>query len=153
MKKRNALLLAVATLVLGYGLNNAAMGDMTAKNIAYVDVGAVVSSSAQVQALRKENETKSQELEKWIQTVQKDVEKQKTKEAKEKLIKKYNADFEKKKMDLAKNYQTKLQLIDKSISDSIAQQARLNGYDMVLSKGVVLYGGDDLTEAVKKVVK
>ena len=153
MKKRYALLLAVATLVLGYGLNNAAISDTAVKNIAFVDVGAVVSSSAQVQALKIENETKSQELEKWIQTVQKDVEKQKTKEAKEKLIKKYNADFEKKKMDLAKTYQTKLQAIDKSISDSIAQQAKLNGYDIVLSKGVVLYGGDDLTDEVKKVVK
>ena len=153
MKKRNALILAAATLVLGYGINNAAMSDMAAKNIAYVDVPAVVSSSAQVQALKKENETKTKELEKWIQTVQADVEKQKTQEAKEKLIKKYNADFEKKKQDLAKNYQTKLQLIDKNISDSIAQQARLNGYDIVLSKGVVLYGGDDLTDAVKKVVK
>lgn len=153
MKKRYALVLAAAALALGYGINNAAMSDMAAPNIAYVDVASVVSSSAQVQALKKENETKTKELEKWIKTVQADVEKQKTQEAKEKLIKKYNADFEKKKVDLAKNYQEKLQLIDKSISDSIAQQARLNGYDIVLSKGVVLYGGDDLTESVKKVVK
>ena len=52
-----------------------------------------------------------------------------------------------------KNYATKLEAIDKSISAQIASQAKLGGYDIVLAKGVVLYGGSDITEAVKKAVK
>ena len=126
---------------------------MAASNVAVVDVQAVVAKSAQVQALKKEQQTKMQELDKWLKTAKADVEKQKTQEGKEKLLKKYNSDFEKKKADIAKNYQTKLQAIDKSISATIAEQAKLKGYDMVISKGVVIFGGDDITADVQKVVK
>jgi outer membrane protein len=146
MKKLLVTTLLLATM----GITNAAMADT---NIAVVDVQAVVSKSAQVQALKKEQQTKMQDLEKWLKTVRADVEKQQTQEGKEKLVKKYDAEFAKKKEAIAKNYQTKLQAIDKSITETIANQAKLKGYDMVITKGTVLYGGDDITQDIMKVVK
>lgn len=143
-------LLVTTLLLVTMGITNAAMADT---KIAVVDVQAVVSKSAQVQALKKEQQTKMQELEKWLKTVRADVEKQQTQEGKEKLVKKYNAEFAKKKEAIAKNYQTKLQEIDKSITATIASQAKLKGYDMVITKGTVLYGGDDITQDIIKVVK
>ena len=143
--------LLITTLLLGtIGISTSVIA---ASNVAVVDVQAVVAKSAQVQALKKEQQTKMQDLEKWLNTAKADVEKQKTQEGKEKLLKKYNSEFEKKKTDIAKNYQTKLQAIDKSISATIAEQAKLKGYDMVISKGVVVYGSDDITADVQKVVK
>ena len=68
-------------------------------------------------------------------------------------MKKYNTEFAKKKTEIAKNYQTKLQAIDKSITDTIAAQAKAKGYTMVISKGVVVYGGDDITAEIQKAVK
>ncbi len=124
-----------------------------AQNIAVVDIPAVVAKSAQVQALKKEQQTKMQDLEKWLKTAQEDVKKQQTQEGKEKLLKKYNTEFAKKKEAIAKDYTTRLQAVDKSITDTIATQAKLKGYDMVISKGVVIYGGDDITADVQKVVK
>lgn len=121
--------------------------------IAVVDVPAVVAKSAQVKALKTEQQAKLKDLEKWLKTAQADVEKQKTDAGKEKLLKKYTTDFEKKKADIAQNYQIKLQEIDKSISATIAAQAKMNGYDVVIAKGVILYGGDDITEEIQKVVK
>lgn len=114
---------------------------------------AVVAQSQQVKALKQEQTKKMQDLEKWLTTVKTDVEKQQTQEGKEKLLKKYNAEFAKKKEAIAKDYQARLQTIDKSISDTIAQQAKAKGYDIVISKGMVLYGGDDITADVTKVVK
>ena len=146
MKKLLVTTLLLATM----GITNAAMADT---NIAVVDVQAVVSKSAQVQALKKEQQTKMQDLGKWLKTVRADVEKQQTQEGKEKLVKKYDAEFAKKKEAIAKNYQTKLQEIDKSITATIASQAKLKGYDMVITKGIVLYGGDDITEDVVALVK
>lgn len=146
MKKLLVTTLLLATM----GITNAAMADT---KIAVVDVPAVVNKSAQVQALKKEQQTKLQELEKWLTTARADVEKQKTQESKEKLVKKYDAEFSKKKEVIAKNYQTKLQEIDKSITATIENQAKLKGYDMVISKGTVLYGGDDITQDIMKVVK
>ena len=146
MKKLLVTTLLLATM----GITNAAMADT---NIAVVDVQAVVSKSAQVQALKKEQQTKMQDLEKWLKTARADVEKQQTQEGQEKLLKKYNSEFAKKKEAIAKDYQTKLQAIDKSITETIANQAKLKGYDMVITKGTVLYGGDDITQDIIKVVK
>ena len=145
MKK--TLSLTLMALILGSGL---AIAD---QRIAVVDVQAVVSKSAQVQALKKEQQSKMQDLEKWLSTAQADVQKQQTKEGKEKLLKKYNAEFAKKKETIAKDYAARLQAVDKSITDTIATQARLKGYNMVISKGVVVFGGDDITADVQKVVK
>ena len=145
MKK--VLSLTLMALILGSGIATAE------QKIAVVDVQAVVSKSAQVQALKKEQQAKITDLEKWLKTAQADVEKQKTQEGKEKLLKKYNAEFAKKKEAIAKDYAARLQAVDKSITDTISTQAKLKGYNMVISKGVVVYGGDDITADVQKVVK
>ena len=152
MKTKNALLVATAAFLVGFGINSIAMSDIKQK-IAVVDVTAVVNKSAQVASLKKEQQTKLQELDKWLKNARADVEKQKTQDGKEKLLKKYNTDFAKKKEEIAKNYKTKLNAIDKSIGETIASQAKANGYDIVLTKSVVLYGGDDITAMVSKAVK
>ena len=145
MKK--ALSLTLMALILGSGLA------MAEQRIAVVDVQAVVSKSAQVQALKKEQQAKMQDLEKWLKTAQTDVEKQQTKEGKEKLLKKYNAEFAKKKEAIAKDYTARLQAVDKSITETISTTAKAKGYNMVISKGVVVFGGDDITADVQKSVK
>jgi len=152
MKKQNALLLAVAMFAIGFGVNSAAMSNVSQK-IAVVDVNQVVLKSGQVQALKKEQATKTAELQKWLQGVKADIEKQQTLEGKEKLAKKYDAEFVKKKEAIAKNYQTKLQAIDKSITATIQNTAKTQGYDIVLAKSLVLYGGEDITAAIAKAVK
>ena len=146
MKKLLVTTLLLATM----GITNAAMADT---NIAVVDVQAVVSKSAQVQALKKEQQTKMQDLEKWLKTVRADVEKQQTKEGQEKLLKKYNSEFAKKKEAIAKDYKEKLQAIDKNITETITTTAKAKGYNMVISKSMVIMGGDDITAEIQKVVK
>ena len=148
MKSKILTMVILAALALTTG--NAAMAD---GKIAIVDVQAVVSKSAQVQALKNEQKTKLQELEKWVKVCKSDIEKQKTQEGKDKLAKKYDGELKKKQEAIAKNYKEKLQAVDKSISETIANVAKTNGYDVVISKGVVVYGGQDITEAVMKVVK
>lgn len=145
MKK--TLLLVLTTLILSSGIS------MAAQNIAVVDVTAVVAKSAQVQNLKKEQQTKMQDLEKWLKNAQADVQKQQTKEGKEKLLKKYNAEFAKKKEAIVKDYAAKLKAVDKSITETISATAQAKGYNMVISKSVVVFGGDDITADVQKVVK
>lgn len=148
MKK---IVLALLILTgLSIGITTAAMAET---KIAIVDVQAVYAKSAQLQALKKDQLAKVQAFEKWIKTCQADIDKQQTQAGKEKLVKKYEAEIKKKQEDLGKNYKDKLTAIDKNISDTIAAQAKANGYDMVISKGVVVYGGTDITPLVMKVVK
>ena len=155
MKKQiTTLTIAIAAFAIGMGFNNIAMSDIPANyKVAVVDVNAVVSKSAQVQALKKEQQTKLQELQKWLNNARTDVAKQSTDENKQKLAKKYDAEFAKKQEAIKKNYATKLQAIDKSISETIATEAKAKNYNLVLSKGMVLYGGDDITASISKVVK
>ena len=93
------------------------------------------------------------ELQKWLVNARSDVEKQKTQEGKEKLAQKYDAEFIKKQTAIQKDYTAKLQVIDKNISDVITKEAKKNGYEIVLAKGVVLYGGHDITNTISKQVK
>ena len=50
-------------------------------------------------------------------------------------------------------YAAKLKAIDESISSQIAAKAQEKGYNVVLSKGIVLYGGTDITSEVAKTIK
>lgn len=147
MKK---IVLSAVLLTFVLGLSNQVFGET---KIGVVDVPMVVSKSSQVQALRKEQKAKIQELEKWLKTAQADINKQKTEEGKEKLAAKYQADFNKKKETIATNYQKKLEAADKSITNKMTTEAQKAGYDIVISKEVVLYGGENITDLIIKAVK
>lgn len=154
MKNSIKILVVIAlAFVVGFGVNNFATGDMLPSRIAIVDVNEVVTKSAEVKALKVEQEAKLKELEAWLNTVRADVAKQQTQVGKEKLIKKYDSEFAKKQEAIKNNYSKKLRAIDKNISSVIAKEAKALNYDIVLSKGAVLYGGDDITKEIIKKIK
>ena len=124
-----------------------------AESIAVVDVNKVVAASKQVQDLKNEHLKKNQDLRKWLDVVRADIDKQTTEANKQKLAQKYNAELNKRKTALQKEYAQKIGDIEKNISASITQQAKAMGYSMVMAKSNVLYGGTDITDAVMKVVK
>lgn len=121
--------------------------------VAIVDVQKVVNKSAQVQALKKEQEAKTKELQQFIKKANDEVKAQTDQKKKQELVKKYEKELAAKREANTKAYKTKLEAIDKSINATITNYAKTNGYDLILVKGAVLYGGDDITEAVSKVVK
>ena len=131
-------------------VSNAAI---SAQKIAVVDIPAVVSQSKAVKSLKDEQQKKIRDLEKWLNTAKADIDKQQTKEGKEKLIVKYNDEFAKRKDAIIKDYQERLQAADKSITEAIAAQAKLKGYDLILPKNIVVYGGDDITADIQKAIK
>ena len=66
---------------------------------------------------------------------------------------KYNKELQAKKEKMDKDYAAKLKAIDESISAQISAKAKADGYNVVLSKGIVLYGGTDITAEVSKIIK
>ena len=153
--KIDSKVLSIGCLVLGLvlGSSNFAISNMTPQKIAVVDVPAIVAKSAQVKTLKDEQAKKAQDLAKWLEIANADVKKQSTEENKQKLLKKYNNELAKKKEVNTKEYTKKLAAIDASISSTIAAQAKAKGYDIVLAKSTVLYGGDDITAEIAKIVK
>lgn len=121
--------------------------------IAVVDVQKLVNKSAQVQAMKKERSAKSKEISQFIKKANDEVKAQTDENKKKALMQKYQKELAAKQEANSKAYKAKLEAADKAISDTIANYAKANGYDLVLPKGTVLYGGVDITEALLKVVK
>lgn len=123
------------------------------KSIAVVDVNKVVGQSKQVQNLKLEQETKVREINQWLAAVKADVESKATDEEKQALVNQYNQQFAQKQNEIKANYAQKLHSIEKNITDLISKEAEEKGYDIVLSKYIVLYGGDDITEDIMAIVE
>ena len=130
---------------------NIAQADV--KKVAIVDIQKVVNKSAQVQALKRDREIKNKELANFIKKAGEDIKKQTDPAKKKTLATNFDKQLKAKQEANIKAYTTKLEMIDKNINATIIQQAKAMGYDLVLTKGVVLYGGDDITDAILKVVK
>ena len=148
MSKKLGLL--IATFALLGGLSQAYAADFS---VAVVDVPQVVSASAKVQALKKEQEAKANEIIKFVEKARKDVAAITDANKKKAAEEKYSKELQAKKEKMDKEYAEKLKAIDASISDQITTQAKADGYNVVLSKGVVLYGGTDITQKLIKIVK
>ena len=149
--ERKYIIGAVAILCAGIVIG--CMIKCCGNKMAVVDVSAVVNKSTQVKALKTEVATKTQELTQWLQNAQKEVKSEENKKERESLLQKYNAEFAQKREEISKDYNEKLQVIDKDINNVIIETAKKNGYKSVIAKGVVLYGGADITEEVIKAVK
>ena len=126
---------------------------METQNIAVVDVNKVVGQSKRVQDLKNEQETKVRELNMWLAGVKVDVNSRKSDEEKQTLVAEYNKQFAQRQNEIRDNYTQKLKDIENEITELISKTAQEKGYDMVLSKYVVLFGGDDITEEIMATVQ
>ena len=149
MKKSYMLLSAVIAFLLVVGICIFKCGN----DIAVVDVAAVVNHSEQVKALREEQTAKAQELNQWLQEAQNKVEKEKDKNKKEDLMRKYSEEFNQKRQEVAQRYSEELKSIDDNITATITEYAKKKGYKLVIAKSLTIYGGKDITDEITKLVK
>lgn len=152
MKKSLGLFAATVAILAGMAFGSASMA-AEGFNVAVVDVPQVVGASKQVQNLKKEQQAKAEELVKFIEKARKDVAGITDANKKKTAEEKYTKELQQKREKMEVEYATKLKQIDVSISQQIEAAAKTKGYDMVLSKGIVLFGGDDITSDLIKVVK
>jgi len=94
-----------------------------------------------------------EQIKKVYETAQNQALKEKDTKKRNEIMKNAENTVVKMKTENDKVYAKKLADIDKSISTTIQAQAKKSGYDLVLAKGVVLYGGTDITTEVQKLVK
>lgn len=144
--------LTLSAFLIGMSVNNFAISNVPSK-IAVVDVQKVVSASAQVKTLKADREAKIKDLSNFVKNAREAVAKEPNATKKKALEDKYNKELNAKRNAIQKDYSAKLAQIDKNISSVIAQKAKASSYDIVLAKGVVLYGGSDITNEVAKSVK
>ena len=125
----------------------------TTPKIAVVDIQKVVAASSQVKALKNSQEAKNKELAAFIKKAQADVNKHTDTNKKKALAAQYEKQLAAKREANAKDYAAKLKAADANITAQIGKKATELGYNLVLPKSGVIYGGDDITETVLKVIK
>ena len=103
--------------------------------------------------MKKDQQAKAEEIIKFVEKARKDVATITDANKKKAAEEKYNKELIAKKEAMDKNYAEQLKAIDESISQQINTKAKADGYDLVLSKGIVLYGGKDITPEIIKIVK
>ncbi len=121
--------------------------------VAVVDIMSIVGKSEQVQNLKAQQAAQTEALGQWLQAAQAEIEKVKDEAKKEELSKQRAAEFVQRRDAVAQQYATMLQEADKSITESIVKIAKKKGYKLVVPKNLVIYGSDDITEEVEKVIK
>ena len=141
----------IAALAIGFGAG--CMLQCCRNKIAIVDVPQVVNKSEQVQALKAEQTQKAQELTQWLQNAQNDVKKETEKDKPKALLQKYHEEFTSKAEKMKQEYAGKVQSIETSITKTIVSTAKGKGYKYVVPKGIMLYGGDDITDSVAEAIK
>lgn len=154
MKKQIKILTLLAfAFGIGFGSANIAISNAYAPSVAVVNVDKVLNSSSQVATLKKNQEKKAVELKNWLKNAQADVDKQTTPQAKQATRVKYEKELAAKREANNKEFTTQLAAIDKSVTDTISKYAKSKGYPIVIAKSVVIYGGNDITNEVAKLVK
>jgi len=123
------------------------------QKIAVVDIQKVVAASSQVKSLKASQEAKNKELSAFIKKAQEDVNKQTDAAKKKSLAESYEKQLVSKREANMKDYTAKLKSADANITAQISKKASELGYTMVLPKSSVVWGGDDITETILKVIK
>lgn len=119
-----------------------------ADSIAVVDLQKIVANSSQVKALKQEHSKKMEELDKIIVNARGAISNETDSAKILQLEEKYTKEFNAKKAALEKDYNTRLDAIEKTIKDEIAKKAQKDKYDYVFAKSVLLYGGKDITNEI-----
>lgn len=138
---------------LGFGLNNVTYGDGNGVKIGYVNVSQLLEASKALKAAEAQKTKSTTEMLKWYDTANAEIQKQSTVEAKKNLIKKYESQLTQKKKTIKDAYAKKVNEIDKQLDAAINQKATAMGYNLVLRKDSVLFGGEDITAQILPLVK
>ena len=152
--KNNLWFIAACVMVFfaGYNMNNAAVSFPKYK-VAVVDIPTILSNSEEIQILKKEQDKEAQELDTLITKAQNDI---LNEHDRNKLIQKeadYRQQINTKKSDIDKKYNEKLAKINKNIQTLISKEAKKSNYNLVLPAGMVISGGEDITNNVVKSMK
>jgi len=156
--KKNLLTLALCFFAfgLGFSFNNLAFSDGVSGGnikIGYVNVGELLKASKALKAAEEQRAKATGDMLKWYDNASADIQKQTTDAARKNLVKKYEAQLTQKKTAIRDAYAKKAAEIDKQLTSAINQKASDMGYNIVLKKDAVLFGGDDITPQILPLVK
>ncbi len=139
----------VLFFIAGYTMNDVAIS-LPRYKVAIVDITKIMELSPEVQNLRISQEKQTKELDNLISKAQNELANEKDQNKFLQLETSYKKQIEDKKLAIENEYNKKIVQITSIIKSTISQQAKKTDYNLVLPAGMVISGGEDITENVIK---
>ena len=121
--------------------------------IGIVDIPFLVNHTPSVAVLRQEQAQKAQALHQWVNAANAQIAQEQNQENKKALAQKYQLEFNQRQQMLQVEHAQKVQSVDAELTKLIADVAKKEKLDYVFAKGIVVYGGIDITEKVVDALK
>ena len=133
----------------GYSMNNTAISFPRYK-VAVVDIQSVMAKSPEIKTLRDSQNKQITELNTLISKAQNEILNEKDRQKALKMEEKYRNEIETKRNTIDEEYNKKIAQITAKIRDCISTEAKKSNYNLVLPTGMVISGGEDITQNVIK---
>ena len=146
------IIACVLVFFVGYNINDAAVSFPRYK-VAVVDVSTILTSSPEIQSLKQSQDKKMEELNTLISKAQNEIVKESDKNKALQMETSYRKEIEQKKLDMDEEYNSKITVINNKIKSMISTEAKKSNYNLVLPTGMVISGGDDITNDIVKRMK
>ena len=146
------IIACVLVFFVGYNINDAAVSFPRYK-VAVVDVSTILTSSPEIQSLKQSQDKKMEELNTLISKAQNEIVNESDKNKALHMETNYRKEIEQKKLDMDEEYNSKITVINNKIKSMISSEAKKSNYNLVLPTGMVISGGDDITNDIVKRMK
>ena len=148
-KYYKSTLVVLVAFALGFGLCRICCPS----RIATIDVARIAAGSSALAELNQKQQADMMELQKWIKDAQAEVKKQKSKQQRDELAKKFDEELMQKQQAMQQEYSAVLKNIDTEISSLIQKKAKSKGFGIVLAKDSVVSGGTEITDDILELMK
>ncbi len=151
MKKENIWFVAACALFFigGYTMNDVAIS-LPRYKVAVVDITKVMEQSKDIKSLKATQDRQLKELETLISKAQNEIANTQDEQKALQLQANYSKEIETKRNAIDEEYSKKIVQITSNIKNLIAAQAKKTDYNLVLPTGMVISGGEDITDNVLK---
>ena len=152
--KNNFWFIVACVLVffVGYNVNDVAVSIPKYK-VAVVDVPTILSKSSEMQTLKISQDKKIEELNTLISKAQNEIVNESDRNKALQKEATYRKQIESQKQQMEEEYNSKITKITNKIRTLISNEAKHENYNLVLPTGMVISGGEDITEQVVKKLK
>jgi len=142
----------VMFFLVGYYANNTAVS-LPKYKVAVVNITEVMEHSQEVKTLKASQEKQMKDLNDLITKAQTEIANEPDRNKAIQMESTYRKEIETKRNAMDEEYNSKIDKITANIKSLISKEAQKSDYNLVLPTGMVISGGDDITENIIKDIK
>ena len=147
---RNYLWIIGACIIcffIGYSANDIAVSFPKYK-VAVVDIPQILEKSSDLQSLKASQEKQMNEINTLVSKAQNEIANEQDRNKIMQMESKYRKEIEDKKLAMDEDYNKNMVKITNKVKSLVSAEAKKTDYNLVLPTGMVISGGEDITQNV-----